>query len=98
MENGGRLLDSSHYLPGVRQIVTRKLNIRSFKDLKDCEKELENPDARRSLTALYKISVTYTHIPWQPLTEDHQENRNRTRKGGFAFSVNLSEDEVSDYL
>jgi len=53
---GGRILDSKYYLPGIRQVITRKLYINSIKDVENCEEELKNPDARRSLEALYNMS------------------------------------------
>lgn len=99
VENGGRLLDSSHYLPGVRQIVTRKLNIRSFEDLKDCEKELENPDARRSLTALYKISRNiHSHTVAAPDVKIIKKIETELEREGLLLGVNLSEDEVWDII
>ncbi|MDI6882371.1 MAG: 3H domain-containing protein [Methanothermobacter sp.] len=99
VENGGRLLDSSHYLPGVRQIVTRKLNIKSFEDLKDCEKELENPDARRSLTALYKISRNiHSHTVAAPDVKIIKKIESELEREGLLLGVNLSEDEVWDII
>ncbi|MGC9517831.1 MAG: 3H domain-containing protein [Methanomicrobiales archaeon] len=56
VKEGGHILDSKHYFPGVRQVITRKLYIRNMEDVKNCEKELDNLDARRSLEALYNIS------------------------------------------
>ncbi len=53
---GGRILDSKHYLPGLRQVVTRKLYLKDYEDLKKCEKEYEKPDAKRSLETLSQIS------------------------------------------
>ena len=53
---GGRILDSKHYLPGLRQVVSRKLYIKDEEDLKRCEEEYKKPDARRSLETLSHIS------------------------------------------
>lgn len=36
---GGKILDSKHYLPGLRQVITRKLYIKDVNDLKKCEEE-----------------------------------------------------------
>ena len=52
----GRILDSKHYLPGVHQVVTRKLYLKSIEDLKRSEKEYQKPDAKRSLQALDELS------------------------------------------
>jgi len=53
---GGRILDSKHYLPGLRQVVTRNLYLKDNKDLERCEEEYNKPDARRSLETLSQIS------------------------------------------
>lgn len=99
VENGGRILDSSHYLPGVKQIVTRKLNIKNFEDLRSCEKELENPDARRSLTALYKISRDiHSHTVAAPDVKILKKIETELKKKGLLLGVNLSEDEVWDII
>ncbi|MDI9623445.1 MAG: 3H domain-containing protein [Methanothermobacter sp.] len=99
VENGGRILDSSHYLPGVRQILTRKLNIKNFEDLINCEKELENPDARRSLTALYKISRNiHSHTVAAPDVKIIKKIETELKKKGLLLGVNLSEDEVWDII
>ncbi|MBC7118469.1 MAG: NAD-binding protein [Methanobacteriaceae archaeon] len=99
VENGGRILDSSHYLPGVKQIVTRKLNIKNFEDLRSCEKELENPDARRSLTALYKISRNiHSHTVAAPDVKIIKKIETELKKKGLLLGVNLSEDEVWDII
>ncbi len=55
---GGKILDSKHYLPGLRQVVTRKLYIKDKDDLKKCEEEYEKPDARRSLETLSTTIAT----------------------------------------
>lgn len=99
VENGGRILDSSHYLPGVRQIVTRKLNIKNLEDLKKCEKELENPDARRSLTALYKISRNiHSHTVAAPDVKIIKKIETKLKGKGLLLGVNLSEDKIWDII
>ncbi len=99
VENGGRILDSSHYLPGVRQIVTRKLNIKNLEDLKKCEKELENPDARRSLTALYKISHNiHSHTVAAPDMKIIKKIETELKRKGLLLGVNLPEDKIWDII
>nr|WP_279383417.1 3H domain-containing protein [Methanobacterium formicicum] len=39
LKHGGRILDSKHYLPGLEQVVTRKLYLKDYDDLKRCEEE-----------------------------------------------------------
>lgn len=56
LKHGGRILDSKHYLPGLEQVVTRKLYLKDYDDLKRCEEEYKKPDARRSLDTLSQIS------------------------------------------
>ena len=51
---GGRILDSKHYLPGLRQVVTRKLYLKNKKDLINCEDEYKKPDAKRFLKHFLK--------------------------------------------
>jgi len=75
------------------------LNIRSFEDLKDCEKELENPDARRSLTALYKISRNiHSHTVAAPDVKIIKKIETELEREGLLLGVNLSEDEVWDII
>jgi len=99
VKNGGRILDSTHYLPGVRQTVTRKLNIKNSEDLKRCEKELENPDARRSLTALYKISRNiHSHTIAAPDVKIIKKIESKLKAKGLLLGVNLSDDEIWDII
>ena len=56
LKHGGRILDSKHYLPGLEQVVTRKLYLKDYDDLKRCEEEYKKPDAKRSLDTLSQIS------------------------------------------
>ncbi len=92
---GGRILDAKHYLPGVRQVVTRNLNIKNRADLDNCEEELEKPDARRSLTALYEISRhIHTHTVAAPEEKIIHNIENKLDKKGVLMGINLSEDEI----
>jgi len=95
IRRGGRILDSKHYLPGVKQVVTRNLNIRNMDDLKRCMEELENPDARRSLKALYSISRNiHSHTVAAADVKIIRKIEDDLRKRGVLLGVNLSEDEV----
>jgi len=99
IKNGGRILDSTHYLPGVRQTVTRKLNIKNSEDLKRCEEELENPDAKRSLIALYKISRNiHSHTIAAPDVKIIKKIESKLKAKGLLLGVNLSEDEIWDII
>ncbi len=94
IEMGGRILDSKHYLPGVRQVVTRNLNIKTKKDLENCEKELEKEDAKRSLTALYEISRhIHSHTIAAPEEKKIKQIEDKLYKKGVLLGVNLTEDE-----
>lgn len=96
---GGRILDSKHYLPGVKQVVTRNLNIKDDNDLKNCEKELEKPDARRSLTALYEISRhIHTHTVAAPDIKIINKIEKKLTKKGVLLGINLSEEEIWDIV
>jgi voltage-gated potassium channel len=96
---GGRILDSKHYLPGLRQVVTRNLNIKDEEDLKNCENELEKPDALRSLTALYEISRhIHTHTIAAPDVKIISKIEKELKKSGVLLGVNLSEDEIWDIV
>ncbi len=99
IERGGRILDSTHYLPGVKQVVTRKLNIKNFDDLKKCEQELENPEARRSLTALYKISRNiHSHTVAAPNVRIIKEIEVELERKGLLLGVNLPEDKIWEII
>lgn len=92
---GGRILDAKHYLPGVRQVVSRNLNIKNRADLDNCEEELKKPDARRSLTALYEISRhIHTHTVAAPEEKIIHKITNKLDKKGVLLGINLSEDEI----
>ncbi|MCK9151430.1 3H domain-containing protein [Methanobacterium alcaliphilum] len=93
--NGGRILDSKHYLPGVRQVVSRNLNLRNKSDLERCQKEYERPDARRSLTALYEISRhIHLHTIAAPDVKKIKKIEKQLDKQGILLGVNLSEDDI----
>ncbi|WP_238374184.1 3H domain-containing protein [Methanothermobacter thermautotrophicus] len=95
IRRGGRILDSKHYLPGVKQVVTRNLNIRNMDDLKRCMEELENPDARRSLKALYSISRNiHSHTVAAADIKIIMKIEDDLRKRGILLGVNLREDEI----
>lgn len=92
---GGRVLDSKHYLPGVRQIVTRRLYINSEEDVVNCENELKKPDAKRSVEALYKISrQIHSHTVAAPDVKAIKKIENALDKEGILLGVNLPEKEI----
>ncbi|MDI6644725.1 MAG: 3H domain-containing protein [Methanobacteriaceae archaeon] len=99
VELGGHILDSKHYFPGVRQVITRKLYIRNMDDVKNCEKELENPDARRSLEALYEISRhIHSHIVSTTDVKTIKNIINKLEKEKLLLGVDLPEDEIWDIV
>ncbi|MFB2622871.1 3H domain-containing protein [Methanothermobacter marburgensis] len=99
IRRGGRILDSKHYLPGVRQVVTRNLNIRNMDDLRRCQEELEKPDARRSLKALYSISRNiHSHTVAASDVKVIKKIERDLEKRGVLLGVNLSEDEIWDIV
>jgi voltage-gated potassium channel len=92
---GGRILDSKHYLPGVRQIVTRSLYISSEEDVKNCEDELKRPDARRSVESLYKISrQIHSHTVAAPDVKSIKEIEKALDEEGILLGVNLPEEKI----
>lgn len=92
---GGRVLDSKHYLPGVRQVVTRKLYIKNQEDLENCEKELKKPEALRSLRALYDISrQIHSHTISAPDIRVIKKIEEALRKEGILLGVDLPEEEI----
>lgn len=95
IKNGGRILDSKHYLPGVRQVVMRSLYINTEEDVKNCEKELEKPDARRSVEALYEISRhIHSHTVAAPDVKTIKKIEKILGKEGILLGINLSEEEI----
>ena len=92
---GGRILDAKHYLPGVKQVVTRNLNLKNKKDLEMCEKELKKPDARRSLTALYEISRhLHTHTIAAPQEKIIRKIEKKLDKNGILLGIGLSDEKI----
>jgi voltage-gated potassium channel len=95
VDNGGRILDSKHYLPGVHQVVTRKLYIKSKEDIERCKKEYQKPDARRSLEALYEISRhVHSHTVSAPDQKVIKQIEKSLIKEGILLGINVPEDEI----
>jgi len=95
IKNGGRILDSKHYLPGVRQVVTRRLYLNTLEDVKNCEQELKNPDARRSVEALYEISNhIHSHTVVAPDIKSIKNIEKALDKEGLLLGVNLPEEDI----
>ena len=91
----GRILDSKHYLPGVRQIVTRNLYVSSEEDVKNCEDELKRPDARRSVESLYKISrQIHSHTVAAPDVKTIKKIEKVLDNKGILLGVNLPEEKI----
>ncbi|WP_414470300.1 3H domain-containing protein [Methanobacterium sp. ACI-7] len=92
---GGRILDSKHYLPGVRQVVTRTLYVNSEDDVINCEEELKKPDARRSMEALYEISRhIHSHTVAAPDVNTIKKIEDALDKEGILLGINLPEEEI----
>ena len=92
---GGRILDSKHYLPGLRQVVTRKLYLKDENDLKNCEEEYKKPDAKRSLEALSQISrQVHSHTVSAGDIGKIKKIENALKKTGMLLGVDLPEDDI----
>ena len=92
---GGRILDSKHYLPGVHQVVTRKLYLKSMKDLEHSEKEYQKPDAKRSLHALDELSKhIHSHTVSARDVNVIKKIEKALIKEGILLGVNLPEKEI----
>jgi voltage-gated potassium channel len=92
---GGRILDSKHYLPGLRQVVTRKLYLKDYEDLKKCEKEYEKPDAKRSLETLSQISrQVHSHTVSTRDVETIQKIEKSLANAGLLLGVDLPQEEI----
>ena len=92
---GGRILDSKHYLPGLRQVVTRKLYLKDNEDLKKCEKEYEKPDAKRSLETLSQISrQVHSHTVSARDVETIQKIEKSLSNAGLLLGVDLPQEEI----
>lgn len=95
IKKGGRILDSKHYLPGVRQVVTRKLYIKDMEDLKNCQEEYQKPEAQRSLKALTAISRhIHSHLVSAGNVKTIRKIEKELDKKGFLIGVNLPEDKI----
>jgi len=91
----GRILDSKHYLPGLRQVVTRKLYLKNKNDLKKCEEEYEKTEAKRSLEALSQISrQVHSHTVSARNVETIKKIVKALGKSGMLLGVDLSEEEI----
>lgn len=92
---GGRILDSKHYLPGLRQVVTRTLYLKNKEDLIKCEEEYKKPDARRSLDTLSQISRhVHSHTVSARDVETIMKIVQELTKAGLLLGVDLPEDEI----
>jgi len=92
---GGKILDSKHYLPGLRQVITRKLYIKDVNDLKKCEEEYKKPDAQRSLETLSQISrQVHSHTVSAGDIKKIVEIENALKKTGMLLGVDLPEDDI----
>lgn len=95
ISNHGRILDSKHYLPGVRQVVTRRLYLKDEEDLKNCEEEYKKPEAQRSLRALSAISRNvHSHIISAGDIETVKKIEKELDRLGILIGVNLPEKEI----
>jgi voltage-gated potassium channel len=96
---GGRILDSKHYLPGLRQVVSRKLYIKDEKDLKRCEEEYKKPDARRSLETLSHISRNvHSHTVSARDVETSQKIVQALTERGILLGVDLPQEKIWEIL
>ncbi len=95
INTGGRILDSKHYLPGLRQVVTRNLYLKDKEDLKNCEEEYKKPDARRSLEALSLISRgVHSHTVSARDVNTIRKIVDALTKAGILLGTDLDEDEI----
>lgn len=95
IHNGGRILDSKHYLPGVRQVVTRQLYLKNEEDLKNCEEEYQKPEAQRSLKALSGISRhIHSHTISAGDVETIKKIQKELDKNGMLLGVDLPVDRI----
>ncbi|KAF5067909.1 Glutathione-regulated potassium-efflux system protein KefC [anaerobic digester metagenome] len=93
--NGGRILDSKHYLPGLEQVVTRKLYLKNYDDLTRCEAEYKKPDAKRSLDTLSQISRNiHSHTVSAGDVETIKKIIKALDESGQLLGVDLPEKEI----
>jgi voltage-gated potassium channel len=99
ISNGGRILDSKHYLPGLEQVVTRKLYLKDYNDLKRCEEEYLKPDARRSLDTLSQLSRNiHSHTVSAIDVKTIKKIIKALDKSGLLLGVDLPEKEIWDIV
>jgi voltage-gated potassium channel len=95
IDKSGRILDSKHYLPGLRQVVTRKLYLKDEEDLRRCEEEYKKPDAKRSLEALSQISRhVHSHTVSARNLETIMKIVQALTKTGMLLGVDLPEERI----
>jgi len=99
ISHGGRILDSKHYLPGLEQVVTRKLYLKDYEDLKKCEEEYKKPDARRSLDTLSQISRNiHSHTVSAADVKTIEKIIKALDKSGELLGVDLPEKAIWDIV
>jgi len=99
ISNGGRILDSKHYLPGLEQVVTRKLYLKDDKDLERCEEEYNKPEAKRSLDTLSQISKNiHSHTVSAADVKTMKKIIKALDKSGLLLGADLPENEIWDIV
>jgi voltage-gated potassium channel len=95
ISNGGRILDSKHYLPGLEQVVTRKLYLKDQEDLKRCQEEYKKPDAKRSLDTLSQISRNiHSHTVSAADVKTIKKIIKALEKSGLLLGADMPEKEI----
>lgn len=99
ISNAGKILDSKHFLPGLKQVVTRKLYLIDNEDLKRCEEEYMKPDAKRSLDTLSKISKNiHSHTVSAADVDAMEKIIKALDKSGLLLGADLPEKEIWDIV
>lgn len=99
INNGGRILDSKHYLPGLEQVVTRKLYLKDDEDLERCEEEYDKPEAKRSLDTLSQISKNiHSHTVSAVDVKTIKKIIKALDKSGLLLGADLPENEIWDIV
>jgi len=99
ISNGGRILDSKHYLPGLEQVVTRKLYLKDDEDLERCEEEYNKPEAKRSLDTLSQISKNiHSHTVSAADDKTIKKIIKVLDKSGLLLGADLPENEIWDIV